>query len=437
MDFKGWMLEEGWSIDLANIPFEELQAQLAGKSSDAVHWLRDNAQFNYYGKKDALNDFIKVVPFNRSVEVPSIQLKKYIPSFEGVRIYYGYTFAKNDNYQDKYSVYNKRANPTQVVATEIKEMEDMIRDLQRDAAEDGSDYEFPPTDKIPRSAAQDIQNLANQAVERIVKMNSLTYHSMNRQGSNWGQYYKYLEDKYGHPFTFDYNIWFNYYYLTALKNKQTQLQSQFTTKEDSAKYVNVIKIAFSKMLKEPETPAGIKNRDNFIKQAADNFHRRMNKRYNMVVYPESSKEFNKIFAEYLGKLYGVPAQQGFRKLPAGQVTLDKPAIQAHYGPQAKDVMDKLNYGYSKGFGGHYAGITTSNPDKPLQVKNFNQDYRRYIKMWEPTTNYAGKNILIVDDNVDKGGTLERIYDLAIQQKPKSIDIYTPLYIGGGHGITHS
>lgn len=98
MDFKQWTLTEGWSIDLSNISFEELQAQLAGKSSDAVKWLVSKAQFNHYGKKDLPHDFIKVVPLNKAVEVPSVQLKRYLPSFEGVKIYYGYTFSSSANY---------------------------------------------------------------------------------------------------------------------------------------------------------------------------------------------------------------------------------------------------------------------------------------------------------------------------------------------------
>lgn len=434
MNFKEWAITEGWSVDI-NVPFKELQAQLAGKQSDAVAWLRNNAKFNYYGRKDSPADFIKVVPLNSSVEVPSVQLKKYLPSFEGVRIYYGYTFAQSSNYQDKYSVYQKRANPPEVVASEIQEIENMIKELKRDM---GGNYEYPPSGNIPKVMAQDISNLANQAVQRLMSINSITYQGMRRKGTNWTDYQRYLDSKYGH-LALDEQGWFTRYYLQALKNKQVELQSQFTTKDDATKYVNIIKIAFSKMLKDPQTDEGFRNRNIFIKQAAENFRKRMNKPYSMVVYPYSSKDFNEEFAKYLGKLYGIPAYEGFRKLPAGQVTLDEPAIRAHYGNQAGEIMDKINYGYSKGFGGHYAGVTTSNPNKPLQIKNFNQDHRRYIKMWEPTPNmnFRNKSLLIVDDNVDKGGTLERIYDLVIKQKPKSVDIYTPLYIGGGHGITHS
>jgi hypothetical protein len=213
-----------------------------------------------------------------------------------------------------------------------------------------------------------------------------------------------------------------YSYLTNLRRKKQEIENQFTTKDDSKRYLNLIKIAFSKVLKEPKTPDGVKVRNNFIKQAAENYARIMaNKRYSVILYPESSKAFNALFANYLSKLYGVPAQQGFSKLPAGQVTIDEPAIRAHFGDRADDVTNQLKYGLPP----RYPGIESYNKDKTLQIKHFKQDYRRYIKMWQPTGNYR------------KGGTLERIYDLVKQQAPRSVDIYTPLYIGGGHGITHS
>ena len=34
-----------------------------------------------------------------------------------------------------------------------------------------------------------------------------------------------------------------------------------------------------------------------------------------------------------------------------------------------------------------------------------------------------------DFHVDQGGTFEQIYDVVRKQKPASVDIYSPLYIG--------
>lgn len=418
ISFKQWALTEGWNIDLSNIPFEELQAQLAGKSADAVKWLVDKAKFNYYGKKDLPHDFIKVIPLNKAVEVPSVQLKRYLPSFEGVKIYYGYTFSTSAEYEDPYSAYTKRSNPNRIIQDQINRLE-----------QDYKKYNIPSSPKKipPPRIVRQLDTLAQQVVDSLIKMNTLTYKSSDPFLTAYQQVLNQYQNNR------DIMVYFYYTYFIQLIKKEKELQNRFTTKEDSSRYLNSIKIAFSKVLKEPKTPAGAATRNLFIKQAADNFYRIMgNRKYDRVVYPESSKEFNKIFADYLAKLYGTRAIQGFSKLPAGQVTLDEPSLKLHYGGR---TQDKINYLQQGGMG--RPGLQTANPEKTLQIKHFPQGLRRYIKMWQPDMNFRGKRILIVDDNVDQGGTLERIHDLAIQQKPKSIDIYTPLYIGGGHGITHS
>lgn len=280
----------------------------------------------------------------------------------------------------------------------------------------------------PPRIKQYLDSLAAQVVDSLVKINTLTYKSSDP----FLNAYQQVLDQYQNNEAI--LVYFYHTYFIELVKKEKEIQSRFTMKEDSSRYLNIIKIAFSKVLKEPLTPAGIKTRNLFIKQAADNFYKLMgNNQYDMVTYPESSKEFNKIFAEYVAKLYGTIAVQGFSKLPAKDVTIDEPNIKLHYNDTWQDRMNYINMGGGVG----HSGLLKANPNKTLQIKNFPQNLRRYIKMWQQDVNFRGKRILIVDDNVDQGGTLERIHDLVIKQKPKSIDIYTPLYIGGGHGITHT
>lgn len=425
MGFKDWIMNEGWSIDLSNIPFEELQAQLAGKSSNAIKWLKSRAQFSYSGRKDLPNDFVQVVPLNKSVEpniVPAI--KRALPSFEGMKIYYGFTFVTANNYQDKYSSYTKRANPVNVI-------EDQIAKIEQDY--DKYKISYPPKQQPSARIAQDLDNLANHVIDTLVKTNILTY---NKQMRNADEPFLHAYQQVSSQYRNDRNIleYFYFVYFVNLLRRKIQLEKQFSTKEDSTKYLNAIKIAFSKSLKEPLTANGRKTQNQFIKLAAENFHRMMsNRQYQRIVYPYSSKEFNEKFAKYLGNLYGVPALMGFGKLPAGKVSIDYPAIRAHYGDKAQAVIDTINKGTAFG----HSGLESANPDKPVEIKNFPQPYRKYIKMWYPLNNYRNKRILVIDDNLDAGGTMERIYDLVKQQQPKAVDIYVPLYIGGGHGVTHS
>lgn len=430
MNFKEWMLTEGWSIDLSNIPFEELQMYLAGSSTAAVHWLANRAKFNYYGKKDLPKDFIKVVPFNRAKEVPTLQLKKYLPSFEGMKIYYGYTFVTPNSYQDSYtSSYKPRSNKAIIIDNELQQV---------------SQYNLSSkfTKTITPNVKKLVQDLVANDIDFILNLNTNTYKASYSNLQTmidylWDQISQVEENPSRHLY-FAAEEYFIRMWREALLRKKQELQQQFTKLGDIKDYLDVIKIAFSKVLKDfnskYETPEGDKVRRLFLQQGAENFYRLMQgKKYDFVLYPESSSKFNELLAKKLAGLFGTTAIKGFSKKPASEITIDEPALRSHFGPDATNKMAFLKQG---GIG--YTGLDRATPYKPVQIKNFAQPLRRYVNMWNVAPGYkaTGKRLLIIDDNIDAGGTLERLYDLIKQQQPKSVDIYSPLYIGGGHGVTH-
>src|SRR5581483_9749690 len=258
MDFKNWVIEEGWSIDLSNIPFDELRIQLQGRSKDAVKWLLKRARFNYQGKQDLPSDFIKVVPLNKMKELPSLQLKQYLPSFEGVRIYYGYTFDTPHNYKDKYAAWTPRANPTQTIDTAIKQLMDEF--TQGGDSDYRVLYEPIARDEVPpRKIRAYIDDNISRIINTLVNMNSLTYQARSHwmhQENPFGQFEdEVVNGPIGHNY---YTYLYKKYYQSLLQVKNS-MQSQFTTKDDASRYLNVIKIAFSKALKEPVTPQGKQN----------------------------------------------------------------------------------------------------------------------------------------------------------------------------------
>ena len=55
--------------------------------------------------------------------------------------------------------------------------------------------------------------------------------------------------------------------------------------------------------------------------------------------------------------------------------------------------------------------------------------KRYLQMFDQPQGITSKRVLVVDDNVAYGGTMEIVNDLLLKRQPEEIVIFTPFYMG--------
>ncbi len=227
----------------------------------------------------------------------------------------------------------------------------------------------------------------------------------------------------------------------------------------SSKYVHGAAYALAKMLKMNNPPQDVKVIvDKFMEMCLSQVMK-LNTDYDFVLYPESSSDFNKLFATELQSLFGADRLTSImiKKLPGKEVAIDKEEMkkralrnaQKAYDPKTKTYVLRLRSRDAETFDTpeQYAESWAQNEyeklhtklksqlksDKPLAIKGAQYlDKRRYIKLFGGTdiSPISGKNVLIIDDNVVGGGTVELINDLAINvvPPPAKVDVFVPLYI---------
>ena len=231
-------------------------------------------------------------------------------------------------------------------------------------------------------------------------------------------------------------------------------------KEVGERFMHDASYAMAKILKS-DTPAAMVVSGQFMRLCVDQVDKLQKKNgieYDFVLYPQSSSDFNVRFATMLQDHIGVErlSPMMVSKLPGKSVTIDKGEMEARalrqaekaYDPKTKKYKLSLRTGtqlfdtaeqYAAAWAANeHSKLTTAlgkqlSSDKPLAIKGAQYlDKRRYIKMFsdEGLAVISGKNVLIVDDNVVGGGTVELINDLAVnvEPPPNRVDVFVPLYI---------
>jgi hypothetical protein len=414
MKFQNWVnikkLHEGYSLDSSQIPFEELKAYI--DKSDPNHpnnpkmkgTTRDSLisrmKFHYTGKRDTPADFIRVVPANVTTTLPYFIggegfLKRSLPTFQGVRIYYGFKFVEENEYQDQYANYSKGVRGS----SEQRIMQDELTRLEQFAEQYRHQYgNYAIIPEVNKHEMRNYIAIHGENYQLIADNTKRTLPNVDPQAiDSYAMLMReiYLSDS-----------------IEVLKNK-------FTDKENAEAYLKLIRIAFARVLKEPSTPVAKTMSRNFIKLAADNFIRwakAQDKKYDCVTYPDSSKEFNSRLADYLAHRLNAKSVKGFEKLTGENITIDWEALNRDQ-PPSQVTRLKTQIGQKLKTG------------SKLQIKNLDQHLRRYVRQWQTAEDFAGKNILIIDDNIDQGGTFEQVHEVVQKQHPASVDIYSPLYIG--------
>ncbi len=222
-------------------------------------------------------------------------------------------------------------------------------------------------------------------------------------------------------------------------------------------YVKVVAYELADRLKHPQNQQDKQVLSKFLELAVQQFIKIPNiANYDYVVYPQSSGSFNILLAKSIADQTGGMALQ-VNKLPRERVKVDrdqlmqrgKQEIEGHRaltgpdagkiryeprtGTQFYDDPDKFVEDWTETEHRKLEGLTQRGPqDQPMKAKDVPKDKRRYLKMFgqEGTEEAAGFEVLIVDDNIVGGSTVELVHEILskLQPPPTRIDSYVPLYL---------
>lgn len=201
-------------------------------------------------------------------------------------------------------------------------------------------------------------------------------------------------------------------------------------------YMKDAVIAINKAIKHPKKQSEQALRDYIIKKSIEHLTRINNRHYDYVVYPESSSGFNKILGSELAKAYGCKHTE-IPKIPAkfdkDELELRAMKMQAAGRGKAINTSNGIIKPSDKSWPDEWAKKEMRKLGKYMQqggqIKNAPQDKRRYVINFDmPSDIETGSAILMVDDNVDGGGTMERLHAIMSTSKPTVIDIFTPFYM---------
>lgn len=468
LEFSGWLYNEGFHLDMSEIPHQEIMDALGNlKAKNAVRDIAMQRGKFGYERKDHLEDLIHLEPIIKSKILPYVIPSHPLQSFEEkhAKIYYAFAFSPIEEFGDSQVVepvlkrvgrgYNWEANKDE----RIERINEILAEIEKQ-------LEF--INSKPALFAKRI------TVQEMVKTGILKAVNYGNPPDSY-----FCDPVTKKPYNLDPNqtvlqkqlsklevklLHYHETYRKQLSQIQSQIggpENKISDKNLGNQYYNALKLAFTKILKHPQSPGSKKLQIKFMDEAIAYFLRANgNKRYNIVLYPESSSEFNKLFAAKLAKKFGTKAFQAFNKPSVGTApTLDEKGLRYEFARRAKEkhaAGEKYPVKIGKGGSGGVSAEDDSdgtlhfqqklpylqdlltkrlnNKKATSRISNFtDKDFRKYVNMFDTIKgNYKGQDVLLIDDNVDGGGTFERLFDLLIKQNPRSIDIFAPLNMGGTH-----
>lgn len=232
-------------------------------------------------------------------------------------------------------------------------------------------------------------------------------------------------------------------------------------KVTGAKYAKAASYAMAQRLKHP-TPADQPIIDQFLDMCMEQLAKLPNvEAYDYVVTPESSSGFNNLLAQRIRKEIGALPGTGkaqpltIQKRLGKDVTVSKDQLRK----RARQIAPKYKNEdgtYDVNYRGEEYEVDTEDAFVKLWTENEYQklmkdvvgripkgkkaaikgqsylDKRRYVKLFAPdgAEQTAGKSVLIIDDNIVGGATVELIHEIlaSVQPPPRVIHVFIPLYI---------
>jgi len=214
------------------------------------------------------------------------------------------------------------------------------------------------------------------------------------------------------------------------------------SRDKTRKHLKDIQIAFAQAVKDPKTEDELKISIQFAKMAVSLFASKGPKDYSIVVYPKSSKLFNKDMAEALAKQMGALSIE-IKKIKSKDVKINryemmlraqKMVERQHHKLENIENIQPTNTAWpQKWVDKEHRKISFQLPKDPeaeAEIKNLHGDKRRYAQLFgiDDPELFNGEPILVVDDNVAHQGTMEMLHALIDATEPARLDMYTPLLL---------
>jgi phosphoribosylpyrophosphate synthetase len=399
-----------------------------------------------YRAKDHPEDIVHMEPIDKLVELPAIPDDPHaLPSFEGIHIYYAYAVVPSSDFVEPGSASSPEAN-----YTDYTELVDSVAHLVH-PEEPRSEVERALADANRQVRWGMAYNPTIQAeAEEDVKALEKALETMDKVG------------------------------VSTLADLSDSTQKAHDYINYKGKFLFHAAQSLAKKIKNP-SPEEQETSDQFIRGAIQRLVQVHKQPFDIIAYPSSKKKagsnFNIRIAKALQDVYPNAKPIEISKLSGNETEINWEAVYDRaltYHEEAKAGMHKRGRANLNMSPDRRAKVTDSSyfnvadlpqvdpeitltpadeewvewwvaqlvaqlevpvkmsGDKPIVAKTLQKlgSNKRYLKMFaKPTEDLRDKAILIVDDNVAYGGTMQILNDLVREQSPKEVLIFTPFYMG--------
>ena len=372
-----------------------------------ANFLRENGKF-VYSDADNQDDFIFVEPIMRSVSLPVKPVdSNALSTFEGASIIYGFTL--REDHED--SMTNDTGKNV-ILANELIKKIEYIRDIG-----------WPSDDRsIELNSADSFKRFVNSwgtEIERIKRVDKNRDISDLIESLNNARQILVLLNKY-EANSFD-----------SLISKLNRGNVQKRDFNDA--YANDLQYAFAQTVKSRDVDPEIYNK--FLNLSVEVFLNKNPNKYDIILYPKSSKSFNVDFSNILSSKLSIPSLI-IPKVKVKDVSFNLDELKRKASRTKKRFDDTLNRAPTDDEWAdrelrklrHSLG---NDEEAEATIHNtLMGDKRRYMQLFGfgDTDVLFDKSILVVDDNVAHQGTFEMVHALLLGFAPSSINLFTPLLL---------
>lgn len=431
MNFKQWL--EGFGFDTrksTDTVTKDFLTQFKDvkKSSGRHEIISKHATEHdllYFSEEDRPSDLIRLVQLNKIESLPFFNIKRSLPSFEGGKIYYAFTFAPSENFEllsKKIGTQTKElgAYVDTTVDRRKKEIQLITNDIQKKIQVIESKFVYAPR------LEQSIPNLWH-----LFSQFQNDHPILNRNAIES------TKNMFGHSLSLpqlqDLINWFNSderedWLSLKQELNSIQLKSRSTdnrlvlSNKDSKNFFTNACLSAVNIIKNPQTDNQKNIQEKFIELAVQAYvSKAKNKGYDYVIWPESGSLLNQKVAEKLAQHYNAEPMQGFNKRSREDTRLDRTTAhrQGHNTSQMQQHFDSR--------------IKNGNPNSKPTIKGVTQNsVKPFVRMWDINRPEIGKyrkaRILVVDDTSNSGATMQSIHKVLISEKPRQIDMFVPIQL---------
>lgn len=389
-----------------------------------------------FSPEDRPEDFVQIEPLNKAKELPKLSMtaKATLPAFEGASILYGFKFSSPK--EEEFSL-RARERKSEIDA-KLKELQESLKSansrgtgMSKKVRDVIDELYSMLSDRVTNPRFMEMMTVrTNMELEKLGLLQMTKAGKLQKLGEKRiAQYLKSRRDNNSNGSA------------PAIRKKIKELQAEMTAMEEKisvrGKFMNSVQRAFLNKLKHPKSPEDKSLQEEFVQNAVANYTRlRPNFPYEYIVYPESSGELNQAIAVSLAKHYGATPIRGLDKIP--NPTIDTTSFSRQHGDKDKEWIrntlfqnkDSLSNAIDRNTG-QIKNITGKNTNFRPYIRNWqiSQDLGQNVNPEHKLSGFRNRRLLLIDDNTASGGTLQANYKVLIEkQKPKSIHIYTPIWV---------